>query len=108
MIDPDPSFIRRIELYQASQSERQVAAYLVMYSDSIEEQKFLDLVRKEKDGFEQLIKERANMVITLEDTVKNPMDSLEASLTVFNRGDSRIAGGQLLAGGGNKVIPFVL
>ncbi|KAI0216570.1 DNA repair protein RAD16 [Massospora cicadina] len=84
MLDPDPSMVRRIEVYQAAVA-RQVTVYFLVYSDSVEEQRFLASVRREKDGFERLIHEKAKLVI--------PVDFGPARPIVAS--DSRSAGGQI-------------
>lgn len=59
MYDPDPAFIRRVECYRAAQPGLGVRVYFLMYKDSVEEQRYLASIRKEKDAFEKLIKEKA-------------------------------------------------
>ena len=59
MYDPDPAFIRRVECYRAAQPGLAVRVYFLMYKDSVEEQRYLASIRKEKDAFEKLIREKA-------------------------------------------------
>ncbi|KAK4048124.1 DNA repair protein RAD16 [Microbotryomycetes sp. JL201] len=66
MYDPDPSFVRRLEAYRAAHGNCALRVYFLVYKDSVEEQKYLSSIRKEKDAFERLIRERGNMAITLE------------------------------------------
>ncbi|KAJ9052145.1 DNA repair protein RAD16, variant 5 [Entomophthora muscae] len=84
MVDPDPAMVRRIEAYQASTSNK-VTVYFLVYSDSVEEQRFLAGVRREKDGFERLINEKAKLVIPVDHGLLRPSLNL----------DSRTAGGQI-------------
>lgn len=58
MYDPDPAFIRRIEVYRGCNPGLGVRMYFMMYADSVEEQRYLAGLRKEKDAFERLIKEK--------------------------------------------------
>ena len=66
MYEPDAAFIRRVEVYRSSHSDRNVRVYFLYYGGSVEEQRYLAAVRREKDCFTRLIKERASMSITLE------------------------------------------
>ena len=78
MYDPDPAFIRRIEVslstvqsrsgfsnsryfqvYRSTNPGLGVRVYFMIYQDSVEEQKYLSGLRKEKDAFERLIREKA-------------------------------------------------
>jgi DNA excision repair protein ERCC-4 len=58
MFEPDAAFIRRIEVYRSSHTDRNVKVYFMYYGGSIEEQRYLAAVRKEKDAFTKLIRER--------------------------------------------------
>lgn len=58
MYDPDPAFVRRIEAYRAAHEGLDVRVYFLMYKDSVEEQRYLSGIRKEKDAFERLIREK--------------------------------------------------
>ena len=59
MYEPDAAFIRRVEVYRSSHTDRNVRSYFMYYTGSVEEQRYLSAVRKEKDAFTKLIKERA-------------------------------------------------
>lgn len=93
MYEPDAAFIRRIEVYRSSHSNRQVRVYFMYYGGSVEEQRYLSTVRREKDAFTKLIRERGNMALTLTHDVDN-MDPQESFLRTIN---TRIAGGGRLA-----------
>lgn len=58
MYEPDAAFIRRIEIYRSSHVNRNVRVYFMYYGGSVEEQRYLSAVRKEKDAFTKLIRER--------------------------------------------------
>ncbi|KAK4055410.1 DNA repair protein RAD16 [Microbotryomycetes sp. JL221] len=66
MYDPDPAFVRRLEAYRAAHGNCAIRVYFLAYKDSVEEQKYLSSIRKEKDAFERLIRERGSMAITIE------------------------------------------
>jgi DNA excision repair protein ERCC-4 len=58
MYEPDAAFIRRIEVYRSSHTDRNIRTYFMYYKDSVEEQGYLSSVRREKDAFTRLIRER--------------------------------------------------
>ncbi|KAI5307891.1 hypothetical protein KEM55_007128 [Ascosphaera atra] len=58
MYEPDPAFIRRVEVYRSSHTGRNVRVYFMYYGGSVEEQRYLSSVRREKDSFTKLIKEK--------------------------------------------------
>ena len=93
MYEPDAAFIRRVEVYRSSHTARPVRVYFLYYGGSVEEQRYLSAVRKEKDAFAKLIKERGAMALTLphDGAVADPA---EAFLRTVN---TRIAGGGRLA-----------
>lgn len=59
MFDPNPAFVRQIEVYRASHPTIQIRVYFMMYENSVEEQSYLSLIRKEKESFEKLIHEKS-------------------------------------------------
>jgi DNA excision repair protein ERCC-4 len=93
MYEPDAAFIRRIEMYRSSHGNRQVRVYFMYYGGSVEEQRYLSAVRREKDSFAKLIRERGNMALTFTHDTDN-MDPQESFLRTVN---TRIAGGGRLA-----------
>ncbi|POS86355.1 DNA repair protein [Erysiphe pulchra] len=90
MYDPDTAFVRRIEVYRSSHSDRNVKVYFLYYGGSVEEQRYLSSVRREKDSFTRLIKEKSTMSIALGHDVLGVEDAEEAFLRTVN---TRIAGG---------------
>lgn len=94
MYEPDASFIRRIEVYRSSHNDRNVRVYFLYYGGSVEEQRYLSSVRREKDAFTKLIKERASMSIVMTTDTHGIEDPQEAFLRTVN---TRIAGGGRLA-----------
>lgn len=94
MYEPDASFIRRVEVYRSSHNDRNVRVYFIYYGGSVEEQRYLASVRREKDAFTKLIKERASMSVVMTVDPHGTEDPQEAFLRTVN---TRIAGGGRLA-----------
>ncbi|EZF11364.1 hypothetical protein H112_07553 [Trichophyton rubrum D6] len=94
MYEPDAAFIRRVEVYRSSHQERNVRVYFMYYGESVEEQRYLSAVRREKDAFTKLIHERGTMAMQLVHD-KSHEDPQEQFLRTVN---TRIAGGGRLAG----------
>jgi len=93
MYEPDAAFIRRVEVYRSSHGDRNVRVYFMYYGNSVEERRYLDAVRREKDAFTKLIRERGNMALTFTHESAN-LDPQESFLRTVN---TRIAGGGRLA-----------
>ncbi|KAI0138005.1 DNA repair protein [Hypoxylon sp. NC0597] len=94
MYEPDAAFIRRIEVYRSSHNDRNVRVYFMFYGGSVEEQRYLATIRREKDAFTKLIKERASMSVVMTVDSHGAEDPQEAFLRTVN---TRIAGGGRLA-----------
>jgi DNA excision repair protein ERCC-4 len=94
MYEPDASFIRRVEVYRSSHNDRSVRVYFMYYGGSVEEQRYLSSVRREKDAFTKMIKERASMSLVMTVDPHGIEDPQEAFLRTVN---TRIAGGGRLA-----------
>ncbi len=59
LYDSELRFVRQIEIYKAINHEQPLRVYFFMYSNSVEEQRYLTSIRREKEAFEILIKEKA-------------------------------------------------
>ncbi|KAG6001295.1 hypothetical protein E4U54_001117 [Claviceps lovelessii] len=94
MYEPDASFIRRVEVYRSSHNDRNVRVYFMYYGGSVEEQRYLSSVRREKDAFTKLIKERASMSLVMTVDPHGMEDAQDVFLRTVN---TRIAGGGRLA-----------
>ncbi|KAI9656641.1 MAG: hypothetical protein M1831_004551 [Alyxoria varia] len=94
MYEPDSAFVRRVEVYRSSHTNRNVRVYFLYYKDSVEERRFLSALRREKDSFTQLIRERSTMTVTLTLDAHGIEDPQEKYLRTVN---TRIAGGGRLA-----------
>jgi DNA excision repair protein ERCC-4 len=94
MYEPDTSFVRRVEVYRSSHNDRNVRVYFLYYGGSVEEQRYLSSVRREKDAFTKLIKEKSSMSVVMTLDAHGVEDPQEAFLRTIN---TRIAGGGRLA-----------
>ncbi|GAA6007740.1 ssDNA endodeoxyribonuclease RAD1 [Rhodotorula paludigena] len=90
MYDPTPAFVRRIETYRAAHPGLAIRVYFLVYKDSVEEQKYLSEIRREKDAFVRLIQEKGSMAIPHEAEYRPHEDEGELLRTV----PSRIGGGK--------------
>ncbi|KAF7366272.1 ERCC4 domain-containing protein [Mycena sanguinolenta] len=84
MYEPNMDFIRRIEECFSS-----LRVYHMVYANSCEEHKYLAGIRKEKDAFQRLIKERGSMLLPIfEDRVDARSEAIIKTIS------TRIAGGR--------------
>ncbi|EGG21945.1 DNA excision repair protein 4 [Cavenderia fasciculata] len=60
--DADVTIIRQIEVFRAENPHMTLFVYFLLYSDSIEESKYISILRREKDAFERLIREKASLI----------------------------------------------
>lgn len=72
LFDPNPAFVRQIEVYRALHPSIQIRVYFMLYENSVEEQNYLSLIRKEKEAFEKLIHEKSvsESTCVLHDVIK--------------------------------------
>ncbi|XP_064386752.1 DNA repair endonuclease XPF-like [Halichondria panicea] len=66
MYDADIQFVRQVEVFKACRPGLPLRVYFLLYDSSVEEQRYLTGLRKEKEAFEQLIKDRASMVVPVD------------------------------------------
>ncbi|KDR70041.1 hypothetical protein GALMADRAFT_76875 [Galerina marginata CBS 339.88] len=88
MFEPDMDFVRRIEVYKSANPGLAVRVYHMVYGNSCEEHKYLAGIRREKDSFQRLIKERGSMLITLVEDRRENTDPIIKTIS------SRLAGGR--------------
>ncbi|GAA5933461.1 hypothetical protein JCM3775_000701 [Rhodotorula graminis] len=91
MFDPLPAFVRRIETYRAAHPGLAIRVYFLAYKDSVEEQKYLSEIRREKDAFVRLIEEKGTMAIPHEAEYR-PEEHEEGLLRTVS--SSRVGGGK--------------
>ncbi|GLB36876.1 putative ERCC4 domain containing protein [Lyophyllum shimeji] len=89
MFEPNMEFIRRIEVYKSSHPGLAVRVYHMVYGNSCEEHKYLAGIRKEKESFERLIKERGSMLLPLYEERRDGVSD-----AVVKTISTRIAGGR--------------
>lgn len=92
MYEPNQDFIRRIEVYKALNPGLAVRVYFMVYQMTTEEHKYLASLRKEKDAFERLIKERGTMLLPIRESNRAASDVGEAIIKTIS---SRVAGGRI-------------
>ena len=59
LYDPDLGFVRRLELFKASRPDLPIKSFMTLYDNSIEERKYVSIVRRERDAFEKIIQEKS-------------------------------------------------
>ncbi|KAF9930842.1 hypothetical protein FBU30_011209 [Linnemannia zychae] len=89
MYDPDPTFVRCIEVYKACHPGKQVRVYFTVYDNSVEEQLYLSALRREKDSFTKLIQTKSMMVLPIGDTFTKQIQDQSLLRNIH----TRIAGG---------------
>ncbi|KAJ3561892.1 hypothetical protein NP233_g9913 [Leucocoprinus birnbaumii] len=92
LFEPSLEFVRRIEVYRGSYAGLAVRVYHMLYANSCEEHRYLAALRKEKEAFERLVKERGTMMLTLEER-REPGSATtgESGVKTVN---TRLAGGR--------------
>ncbi|WAR24597.1 XPF-like protein [Mya arenaria] len=109
LYDPDMEFVRQLEVYKASHPESPLRVYFLMYTGSVEEQRYLTTLRKEKEAFESIIREKATMVIPEEREGKMETDiNLERDATPANATVNTRKGGNPTSSGKGKVGDYIL
>lgn len=96
LYDAELSFVRQLEIYRAGRPGKPLRVYFLVYGGSTEEQRYLTALRKEKEAFEKLIREKASMVIPEEREGRDDTNQdlrRDASSAVVTA-DTRKAGGQ--------------
>ncbi|XP_050569688.1 DNA repair endonuclease XPF isoform X2 [Cygnus atratus] len=96
LYDAELTFVRQLEIYKASRPGKPLRVYFLIYGSSTEEQRYLTALRKEKEAFEKLIRERATMVVPEEREGRDEtnLDLLRDAKPASVSTDTRKAGGQ--------------
>ncbi|ODV82449.1 uncharacterized protein CANTADRAFT_19997 [Suhomyces tanzawaensis NRRL Y-17324] len=89
MYEPNLSFTRRVEIYQEINKDNPAKAYLMYYGTSVEEEKHLLGIKKEKESFSRLIREKASLSKHFETADDNYKFHLNKNRVL----NTRIAGG---------------
>ncbi|KAG0658814.1 hypothetical protein C6P45_002066 [Maudiozyma exigua] len=97
MFEPDLTFIRRVEIYRTIQNQ-ELMIYFMYYTESIEEQRHLSAIKREKDAFSKLIKENAQLASHFEapEDISHFKNLAERKIKMnkLNNRNTRNAGGQ--------------
>ncbi|KFR12066.1 DNA repair endonuclease XPF, partial [Opisthocomus hoazin] len=95
LYDAELTFVRQLEIYKASRPGKPLV-YFLIYGGSTEEQRYLTALRKEKEAFEKLIREKASMVIPEEREGRDEtnLDLVRDAKPASASADTRKAGGQ--------------
>ncbi|RKO94222.1 restriction endonuclease type II-like protein, partial [Blyttiomyces helicus] len=99
MYDVDVGFVRRVEVFKAANPDHSLKVFFMVYDNSVEEQRYLSQIRKEKAAFEKLIREKSVMAIPIDQDGRIAQDPDEA---FWRSLDTRLAGGQAHAPGAPK------
>uniref|UniRef100_A0A663N4T6 DNA repair endonuclease XPF n=2 Tax=Athene cunicularia TaxID=194338 RepID=A0A663N4T6_ATHCN len=96
LYDAELTFVRQLEIYKASRPGKPLRVYFLIYGGSTEEQRYLTALRKEKEAFEKLIREKAGMVIPEEREGRDEtnLDLVRDAKPASASTDTRKAGGQ--------------
>ncbi|XP_019395684.1 PREDICTED: DNA repair endonuclease XPF [Crocodylus porosus] len=96
LYDAELTFVRQLEVYKASRPGKPLRVYFLIYGGSTEEQRYLTTLRKEKEAFEKLIREKASMVIPEEREGRDDtnLDLIRDAASATVSTDTRKAGGQ--------------
>lgn len=64
LYDPDAQFVREVEVHQARRPMSEtLKVYFIVYEKSVEEQRYLSALTREKEAFERLVQEKKHMVM---------------------------------------------
>nr|XP_056722261.1 DNA repair endonuclease XPF [Euleptes europaea] len=96
LYDAELTFVRQLEVYKAGRPGKPLRVYFLIYGGSTEEQRYLTTLRKEKEAFEKLIREKASMVIPEEREGRDEtnLDLVRDATPAAASTDTRKAGGQ--------------
>eukprot|EP00050_Salpingoeca_kvevrii_P001990 m.184488 g.184488 ORF g.184488 m.184488 type:complete len:911 (-) comp10509_c0_seq8:183-2915(-) len=95
MYDPNLACSREIEVYKASRPGVPVRVYFMLYSQSLQEQRYLSAIRLETHAFEMMVRAKSSMAISEDqDGRSGHRQDLENQMHVVVETSSRKAGGQ--------------
>ena len=104
LYDTQMEFVRQLEVYKASRPGIPLRVYFLIYHESVEEQRYLTTLRKEKEAFELLIRQKAEMVVPEEREGKSDVAKQLIRSTSGVTVDTRKSGGQISEKTENKLI----
>lgn len=88
LYEPNLEFVRRIEVFQATFKDNQAQTYFMYYRHSYEEELYLKSIRRDKEIFTRLIKERSSLASRFETDQDSKRINLRKQIL-----NTRIAGG---------------
>ncbi|VDL59158.1 unnamed protein product [Hymenolepis diminuta] len=115
--EPRVAWVREVEVYVAKEARRRVAegltlspvnVFFMVYKDSVEEQRYLTRLRREKEAFESLISLRGSIVIKKTETVIPVSEGKEVPTVFVDVREFRSELPALLHRKGLKVNPITL
>nr|XP_002711804.1 DNA repair endonuclease XPF [Oryctolagus cuniculus] len=106
LYDAELTFVRQLEIYRASRPGKPLRVYFLIYGGSTEEQRYLTALRKEKEAFEKLIREKASMVVPEEREGRDEtnLDLVRGTASANAPTDTRKAGGQEQSGTQQSIV----
>lgn len=80
LFDPDLATVRALEAYQAHpRTTWRVRLFFMMYSNSLEEQRYIASIEQENKAFDQLIQTKKSMIVPLEQDGRLPERDVRTS-----------------------------
>ncbi|XP_008072787.1 DNA repair endonuclease XPF isoform X2 [Carlito syrichta] len=106
LYDTELTFVRQLEIYRASRPGKPLRVYFLIYGGSTEEQRYLTALRKEKEAFEKLIREKASMVVPEEREGRDEtnLDLVRGTASTNVPTNTRKAGGQKQNGTSHSIV----
>jgi ERCC4-type nuclease len=101
LYSPNMSFVRKLEVFKSLYPSIALKVYFMVYDNSVEEQQYLTLLRREKVCFEKLIHQKSGLSIPIDEEGNIILD---AEQTFWQKVDTRIAGAQTLHHRARKVL----
>lgn len=94
--EPNLAFIRKLEVYKAIYRHNSPKVYFMYYGDSVEEQKHLSSIKREKEAFTKLIREHSSMAqhFDTDEDLSRFKNLAHRKMQLNRMKSSRIAGGQ--------------
>ncbi len=83
--DPDMSFVREMEVYKSENPGRRLKVYFLFYEDSTEGRKFEASIRRENSAFENLIRQKASMMIPVDQVLKATHRKFACCVTIVSQ-----------------------
>ncbi|AGO10642.1 AaceriAFR456Cp [[Ashbya] aceris (nom. inval.)] len=96
MYEPNLSFIRQVEVYRATHTNKLIKIYFMYYGESVEEQAHLLNIKKEREAFTKLIRENARLAQHFEapEDISRYKNLAQRRMQLLRQKNTRIAGGQ--------------